>query len=130
MAMILLSVLGLLAGAAALGLAVARRLGSSEALREWASHTEESARVTLLTLPGGGALLLAAGFVGLSDVWEGAAPLVVVFALIAVPSVLYSALRLPVPLWLFPRWARPARARMRERTREARRRQRAADREG
>ena len=110
-----LSILAVLAGLAVVGFALARRLGVSPGLREWATHSEESARVTLLTMPGGGMLLMALGFVGLAGRYEAVTPLVGVFAVLAVPVVLYAALRLPLPLWIFPAWARAQRSRVRSR---------------
>lgn len=122
---VVLSVVAIAVGCACLAFALSRRLGLGPASRDWAAQSEETARTTLLLVPGAGLLLLAAGFVGLADVWSGAAALVGVCALLGVPTVLYAGLRLPLPLWLFPRWARGQRSELRDRRGSRRRRDRA-----
>lgn len=112
---IALSVLAVLAAAGLAGYAVVCRLGRTPERREWAFGSEETARNTILFLPGGAAMLAAAGFLGLTRVTDAVAPLVALCALVGVVPVLWAGLRLPVPLALYPTWAREQRARVRAR---------------
>lgn len=112
---LLLSVLAVLAAVALAGYAVSCRRGRTPERREWAFGSEESARTTILMLPGGAAMLAAAGFLGLTRVTDAVAPLVALCALVGVVPVLWAGLRLPVPLAFYPAWAREQRARVRAR---------------
>lgn len=110
-----LSALAVAAALALAGYAVACRRGRTPERREWASGSEETARNTLLMLPGSAALLSAVGLLGLTRVTDAVAPLVAAGAMLGVVPVLWAGLRLPVPLALFPAWAREQRARVRAR---------------
>lgn len=110
-----LSALAVAAALALAGYAVACRRGRTPERREWAFGSEETASTTMLMLPGGGAMLAAVGFLGLTRVTSAVAPLVVICALLGVVPVLWAGLRLPVPLALYPAWAREQRARVRAR---------------
>lgn len=65
---------------------------------------------------------MALGFVSLAQTYEAVAPLVGIFAVLGVPLVLYAAMRLRLPLWLFPSWARAQRSHVRSRRTSSRRR--------
>lgn len=117
---VLLSVLAVVVGLGLIGHALRARLGRTPERREWAAGSDEDTRTLLLMVPGGGALLAAAGFLGLTRVSEAFGPLVALFALLGVVPVLWAGLRLPVPVRLYPSWAREQRARIRGRGRAAR----------
>lgn len=114
---LLLSGLAVLGGLVLLGYAVVLRLGGTPDHREWAAGSEESARSVILMMPGGGALLAAVGCTGLAGTLDVLVPFVALFAILGVPPVLWAGLRIPMPLWFFPRWARDQRARVRARKR-------------
>ena len=113
--------LAVLTGLTMIGYAVVCRLGRTPQRREWAAGSEETARNTMLMLPGGGAMLAAVGFVGLSRRSDAFAPLVLLFALLGTGPVIWAGLRLPLPLAFYPLWARGQRARLRSRQKAARR---------
>jgi len=119
---VVLSALAVLAGSALVGYTVVCRLGRTPERREWAFGSEETARNTILMLPGCGALLAAVGFLGLTRVTDAVAPLVAVCALVGAVPVLWAGMRLPLPLALYPAWAREQRARIRTRQRASRQR--------
>jgi len=110
-----LSVLAVVAALALAGYVAACRRGRTPERREWAFGSEETASTTMLMVPGGAAMLAAVGFLGLTRVTPAVGPLVVVCAVIGVVPVLWAGLRLPVPLALYPSWAREQRARVRAR---------------
>ncbi|MFC5998711.1 hypothetical protein ACFP6A_08265 [Quadrisphaera sp. GCM10027208] len=110
-----LSALAIVAALALAGYAIACRRGRTPDLREWAFGSEETASTTMLMLPGGAAMLAAVGLLGLTRVTSAVGPLVVVCAVIGVVLVLWAGLHLPVPLALYPSWAREQRARVRAR---------------
>jgi hypothetical protein len=70
-------------------------------------------------------MLAAVGFVGLTRVTDAFAPLVALCAVVGVVPVLWAGLRLPLPLALYPSWAREQRARVRNRRRSARKKEQA-----
>lgn len=67
--------------------------------------------------------MAAAGCTGIADTIDAAVPLVALSAILGVPPVLWAGLRVPMPLWFFPRWARDQRARLRARKLSAESRQ-------
>lgn len=112
---LVLSVLAVVVAAGLLAHAVSCRRGRTPERREWAFGSEETARTTILMLPGGAAMLAAIGFLGLTRLTDAVAPLVALFLVVGVVPVLWAGLRLPLPLALYPAWAREQRARVRSR---------------
>ncbi|NHC45203.1 hypothetical protein [Motilibacter aurantiacus] len=94
------------AGAALLAYAVLLRLGARPWARDWASNGERGVRTGLLTVPGGGAGLLALAVADRADDNLVAAVVLTVCLPVFVVLMLLSALQLRVPLWLVPGWAR------------------------
>jgi hypothetical protein len=109
------------AGAALLTYAVLLRIGARSWASGWTDGGEAGARGALLTTPSGGAGLLALAVVDRADKNTAAALIVAIclpiFLVLGVPA----ALRLRVPLWLVPSWARESYA-QRRRARAGRRR--------
>lgn len=109
------------AGTGLLAYAVLLRVGTRPWASGWTDGGEAGARGALLTTPSGGSGLLALAVVGWADENTAAALVVAVCLPLFVVLGLPAALRLRVPLWLVPSWARESYA-QRRRARAGRRR--------
>lgn len=103
-----------LVGLAALSVALWLRIGRPRPLRSWMDPFHEQwipERIVLLGLPTAGGLLLCTGvFVLASGLLAVQVLAVLGMAVLVIPGLYFLAAPLPLPEFLFPRWAREVRA--------------------